>query len=119
MLFDLSFLNYTIIYIAHNCIHTNNFFNDSCRLQDKIKELNNIIRDDDRYDGSILSDIDPDLNILFNMNNAINNPSKYFDRHMFLCPFNKYKNNCSILNTNIRGTVTNIDTLKFILDDLE
>ena len=34
---------------------------------DKIHELNNLIQDEDRDDGSILTDIDPDLNMLYNM----------------------------------------------------
>ena len=42
-------------------------------VQDKINELNNLIIDEDREDGSILTDIDPDLNMLYNMNDTINN----------------------------------------------
>ena len=37
-------------------------------VQDQINELNNLIIDEDRDDGSILTDIDPDLNMLYNMN---------------------------------------------------
>ena len=37
-------------------------------VQDKINELNNLILDEHRDDGSILTDIDPDLNMLYNMN---------------------------------------------------
>ena len=48
-------------------------------VQDKINELNNLILDEDQNDGSILTDIDPDFNILYNMNNIINNSSRYFD----------------------------------------
>ena len=47
-------------------------------IQDKINELDNLIIED-RDDNSILSEIDPDLNMLFNMNDTIKNSSRYFD----------------------------------------
>ena len=71
-------------------------------VQDKINELNNLIIDEDRDDGSILTDIDPDLNMLYNMNDTINNSSRYFDNSTFRITLNKYKNTFSILNANIR-----------------
>ena len=40
-------------------------------VQDKIHELNNLIIDEDRDDRSILTDIDPDLNMLYNMNDTL------------------------------------------------
>ena len=42
-------------------------------IQDKINELDNLIIED-RDDNSILSEIDPDLNMLFNMNDTIKTP---------------------------------------------
>ena len=81
-------------------------------VQDKINELNNLIIDQDRDDGSILTDIDPDLNMLYNMNDTINNSSRYFDNSTFRITFNKYKNKFSILNANIRGVSTNLDKFK-------
>ena len=86
---------------------------------DKINELNNLIPDEDRDDGSILTDIEPDLNMLYNMNNIINNSSRYFDISTFRTTFNKYKNKFYILNTNIRGVSTNLDKFKLLLDDLD
>ena len=44
----------------------NNNENIRKSVQDKIKELEKYIITEDRNDGSVLSDIDPDLNILFN-----------------------------------------------------
>ena len=88
-------------------------------VQDKINELNNLIIDEDREDGSILTDIDPDLNMLYNMNDTINNSSRYFDNSTFRITFNKYKNKFSILNANIRGVSTNLDKFKLLLDDLD
>ena len=88
-------------------------------VQDKINELNNLIIDEDRDDGSILTDIGPDLNMLYNMNNIINNSSRYFDNSTFRTTSNKYKNKFSILNVNIRGVATNLDKFKLLLDDLD
>ena len=42
-------------------------------IQDKIHELDKLIIIDDRDDSSILSEIDPDLNMLFDMNDTIQN----------------------------------------------
>ena len=58
-------------------INTNN------NVQDQIDELENIIMIEDRNDGTILSEIDPDLNILYNMNDVINTPSRYYDSYIF------------------------------------
>ena len=91
----------------------------STSIQDKINELDKPIFDPDRDDGSILSDIDPDINILFNMNDTIQNSSKYMDNSRFRTSFKMYKNNLSILNANIRGMVTNFDKLKLLIDDLD
>ena len=40
-------------------------------IQDKINELDKLVITDDRDDSSILSEIDPDLNMLFDMNDTI------------------------------------------------
>ena len=86
---------------------------------DKIHELNNLSQDEDRDDGSILTDIDPDLNMLYNMNDIIINSSRYFDNSTFRTTFNKYKNTFPILNANIRGVCTNLDKFKLLLDYLD
>ena len=70
-------------------INTNN------NMQDQIDKLENIIMIEDRNDGTILSDIDTDLNILYNMNDAINTSSRYYDSYL-----------------------DNLDNFKFFLDDL-
>ena len=88
-------------------------------VQDKINELNNLILDEDRDDGSILTDIDPDLNMLYNMNDTIDNSSRYFDNSTFRTTFNKYTNKFSILNANIRGVSTNLDKCTLFLDDVD
>ena len=80
-------------------------------IQDKINELDNLIIED-RDDNSILSEIDPDLNMLLNMNDTIKNSSRYFDTSHFRTIFHKYKHYFSILNANIRGMATNLDKLK-------
>ena len=80
-------------------------------IQDKINELDNLIIED-RDDNSILSEIDPELNILFKMNNTIKNSSRYFDTSHFRTSFHKYKHLFSILNANIRGMATHLDKLK-------
>ena len=88
-------------------------------VQDKINELNNLIMDEDQDDGSILTDIDPDSNMLYNMNDTIYNSSRYFDNSTFRITFNNYKIKFSILNANIRGVSTNLDKFKLFLDDLD
>ena len=85
----------------------------------KINELDKLIFDPDRDDCSILSDIDPDIIILFNMNDTIKNSSKYMDNSLFRTTFKMYKNNFSSLHANIRGMVTNFDKLKLLIDDLD
>ena len=57
-------------------------------VQEKINELEKFIISEDRDDGSILSDIDPDLNILFNMNDTIHDSSRYYDNCSFRATFN-------------------------------
>ena len=86
---------------------------------DKINKFNNIIINEDRDDSSILADIDPDLNILYNMNDTINNSSRYFDNSTFRTTFNKYKNKFSILNANKRRVSISLDEFKLLLDDLD
>ena len=56
-------------------------------MRDKIRELEQMIIFEDRDDGTILSDIDPDLNILFNMNSATNTSSRYYDSCLFRSTF--------------------------------
>ena len=87
-------------------------------VQEKINELEKFIIGKDRDDGSILSDIDPDLNIVFNMNDTIHNSSRYYDTCSFRATFNKHTHIFSMLNANIRGIATNLDKFKFLLDDL-
>ena len=53
------------------------------------------------------------------MNDTIKNSSRYFDNSTFRITFNKYTNTFSILNANIRGVSTNLDTFKLLLDDLD
>ena len=88
-------------------------------VQDKINELEVLIIIEDQDDGSLLSDIDPDLNILFNMNDTIHNSSRYYDNCTFRATFNKHTNIFSMLNANIRGIATNLHKLKFLLNDLD
>ena len=61
--------------------------------QDKINELDKLIITDDRDD--------PDLNMLFDMNDTIQNSSRYLDASHFRKSFVKYKHDFSILNANI------------------
>ena len=79
-------------------------------IQDKINELDKLIITDDRDDSSILSKINhPDLNMLFDMNDTIQNSSRYLDANHFRKSFVKYKHDFSILNANIRGMAANLD----------
>ena len=82
-------------------------------IQDKINELDNLIIED-RDDSSILAEIDPDLNMLFNMNDTIKNSSLYFDTSHFRTSFEKYTNYFSILTANIRGMATNLNKIKTV-----
>ena len=59
--------------------------------QDKINELDKLIFDPDGDNGSLLSDMEPDINILFNMNDTIQNSSKYMDNSLFRTTFKMYK----------------------------
>ena len=53
------------------------------------------------------------------MNDTIQNSSRYFNTSHFRTSFEKYKHYFSILNANIRGMVTNLDNLKFFIEDLD
>ena len=66
-----------------------------------------------------MSDINPDLNILFNTKDTIHNSSRYYDKCTFRATFDKHTNIFSMLHANIRGTATHLDKLKFFLDDLD
>ena len=57
--------------------------------------------------------------MLYNMNDTINNSSRYLDNNTFLTIFNKYTNTFSILNANIRGVSTNLDKFILLFDDLD
>ena len=57
--------------------------------------------------------------MLFDMNDTIQNSSRYLDANHFRKSFAKYKHNFSILNANIRGMATTLDKLKRFIDDLE
>ena len=57
--------------------------------------------------------------MLYNMNDIINNSTRYFDNSIFRITFNKYKNKFYILNANIRDVSTNLDKFKLLLDDLD
>ena len=59
-------------------------------IQDKIYELDKLIITDDRDDSSILSEIVPDVNMLFDMNDTIQNSSRYLDASHFRKSFIKY-----------------------------
>ena len=87
-------------------------------ILDKINELDNLLIED-RDDNSILSEIDPDLNMLFNMNDTIKNSSRYFETSHFRTSFHKYKHYFSILNANMRGMATNLDKLNLFIEDLD
>ena len=87
-----------------DCNTNNKYIKKS--VQDNIRELEKYIITEDRDDGSMLSDIDPDLNMLFNMNDTIQYSSRYYD-------------NCTFRTSNIRGIATNLDTFKFLLNKLD
>ena len=74
-----------------------------------ITELEKLIIAEDNDDQSIISKIDPDLNILYYINDAIQNSSRYYDTSSFRDTFKKLTNKLSILNANIRGMRTNLD----------
>ena len=98
-------------------LHNENI-NTNNNVQDQIDEVENMIMIEDRNYGTILSYIDPDLNILYNMNDAINTSSRYYDSYLFRSTFHLCKTQFSILNVNIRGMVTNLDNFKLFLEDL-
>ena len=70
-------------------INTNN------NIHDQIDELESMIMIEGRNDGTILSDRDPDLNKLYNMNDAINISSRYYDSYLFRSTFHF----CKTLNS--------------------
>ena len=74
-----------------------------------ITELEKLISAEDNDDQSIISKIDPDLNILYYINDAIQNSSRYYDTSSFGDTFKNLTNKLSILNANIRGMRTNLD----------
>ena len=74
-----------------------------------ITELEKLIIAEDNDDQSIISKIDPDLNILYYINDAIQNSSRYYDTSSFSDTFKNVTNKLSILNANIRGMRTNLD----------
>ena len=65
-------------------------------IQDKINGLDKLIITDNRDDSSILSEIDHDLNRLFEMNDTIQNSSRYLDASHFRKSFVKYKKTISL-----------------------
>ena len=83
-----------------------------------ITELEKLIIAEDNDDQSIISKIDPDLNILYYINDAIRNSSKYYDTSSFRDTFKNLTNKLSILNANIRGMRTNLDDFKVLLKNL-
>ena len=114
----LPFYQVSDVEILSDC-NTHNNKNIRKSVQDKIKEFEKYIITEDRYDGSVLSDIDPDLNMLFNMNDTIQYSSRYYDNCTFRASFNKHTNIFSMLNANIRGIATNLYKFEFLLDDLD
>ena len=62
-----------------------------------------------------MSKIDPDLNILYYINDAIQNSSRYYDTRSFRDSFKNLTNKLSILNPNIRDMRTNLDDFKILL----
>ena len=67
---------------------------------------------------NVLSKIDPDLNMLYNVNDRINNSSKYYDNKSFGSTFTNINSHFSVLNANIRGMSTNLYDLKLLLNSL-
>ena len=80
-----------------------------------ITELEKLIIAEDNDDQSIISKVDPDLNILYYINDAIQNSSRYYYTSSFRDTFKKTTNKLSILNANIRGMRTNLDDFKVLL----
>ena len=113
----LPFYKVSDVELLSNCNTNNKYIKKS--VQDNIMELEKYIITEDRDDGSMLSDIDPDLNMLFNMNDTIQYSSRYYDNCTFHISFNKHTNIFSMLHANIRGIATNLDKFKFIMDDLD
>ena len=89
-------------------------------IKDKIAELEKLNIIEDRSDESILSKIDPDLNMLCNINDRIKHSSKYFNNKTFGSTFSNciVNNKFSMLNANIRGMASNFDDFKLLLGSL-
>ena len=83
-----------------------------------ITEQEKLIIAEDNDDQSIISKIDPDLNILYYINDAIQNSSRYYDTSSFSYTFKNQTYKLSILNANIRGMRTNLDDFKVLLKNL-
>ena len=113
----LPFYKVSDVELLSDCNTNNKYIKKS--VQDNIRELEKYIITEDRDDGSMLSDIDPDLNMLFDMNDTIQYSSRYYDNCTFRTSFNKHTNIFSMLNANIRGIATNLDKFKFLLDELD
>ena len=77
-----------------------------------ITELEKLIIAEDNDDQSIISKIDPDLNILYYINDAIQNSNRYYDTSSLRDTLNNLTNELYILNANIRGMRTNLDNFK-------
>ena len=58
---------------------------------------------EDNDDQNIISKIDPDLNILYYINDVIQNSSRYYDTSSFRDTFKNLTNKVSIFNANILG----------------
>ena len=67
-----------------------------------MNELDKLIIAEDNDDQSIISKIVPDLNILYYINGAIQNSSRYYDTSSFRDTFKNLTNKLYILNANIR-----------------
>ena len=104
-------MNWTFFYIVAN--------NTKKSWYNTITELGKlIIIAEDNDDQSIISKIDPDLNILYYINDAIQNYSRYCDTSSFRDTCKNLTNKLSILNANIRGMRTNLDGFKVLLKNL-
>ena len=81
-----------------------------------ITELETLIIAEDNDDQSIISKIDPDLNILYCINDAIQNSSRYYATSSFRDTFKNLTHKLSILNANIRGMRTDLEDFKVLLN---
>ena len=83
-----------------------------------ITELEKLIIAEDNDDQSIISKIDPDINILYYINDAIQNSSRCHDTSSFRDTLKYLTNKLSILNANFSGMRTNLDDFKVPLKNL-